>query len=83
MKSAPRAYALLAIWTLLLPLCAIAAWSQDIHVRVDPDGPGAASAQRVPWSHQLTANEAAAFAPAIFLRRSDNWNAIAEAARLP
>lgn len=46
-------------------------------------GPGASTAQRVPWSHQLTAKEAAAFAPAVFLRGSDNWNPIAEAARLP
>lgn len=46
-------------------------------------GPGANTSQRVPWSHQLTAKEAAAFAPAVFLRGSDNWDPIAEAARLP
>ncbi len=46
-------------------------------------GPGADTAERVPWSHQLTATEAAAFEPAVFLRGTDNWNPIAEAARLP
>lgn len=46
-------------------------------------GPGAALAKRAPWSHQLTAKEAAAFAPAVFLRGDDHWDAVAEAAKLP
>jgi pectinesterase len=46
-------------------------------------GPDAKSTYRVPWSHQLTAKEAAAFEPAVFLRGADNWNPIAAAARLP
>jgi pectinesterase len=46
-------------------------------------GPGANTAQRVPWSHQLTAKEAAAFDPQTFLRGADNWNPLAAAARLP
>jgi pectinesterase len=46
-------------------------------------GPGADTSHRVPWSHQLTAKQAAAFAPQTFLRGSDNWDPIAEAAKLP
>ena len=46
-------------------------------------GPGANTSQRVPWSHQLTAKEAAAFEPHTFLRREDHWNPVADAARLP
>lgn len=46
-------------------------------------GPGADTSQRVAWSHQLTAKEAAAFAPESFLRGNDHWNPVAEAARLP
>jgi pectinesterase len=36
-------------------------------------GPGAQPERRVPWSHQLTAAEAAAYAPGEFLRGSDGW----------
>jgi len=49
-------------------------------------GPGANTSQRVPWSHQLTAHEAAAFEPQNFLRGTDQqpgWNPLAEAAKLP
>jgi pectinesterase len=46
-------------------------------------GPGARPTQRIAWSHQLTAKEAAAFAPNVFLRGDDNWNPVAEAAKLP
>jgi len=46
-------------------------------------GPGANTSKRVPWSHQLTAKEAAAFEPQTFLRGDDHWNPVAEAARLP
>ena len=46
-------------------------------------GPGANTSQRVPWSHQLTAKEAAAFEPQTFLRGNDHWNPVADAARLP
>jgi pectinesterase len=51
-------------------------------------GPGAAStpeaiAKRAGWSHQLTAAEAARYAPATFLAGPDHWNPIAEAATLP
>jgi pectinesterase len=49
-------------------------------------GPGANISQRVAWSHQLTAHEAAAFTPANFLRGTDQqprWDPLAEAAKLP
>ncbi len=46
-------------------------------------GPGANTVQRVSWSHQLTSQEAEAFAPAKFLRGDDHWDALHEAASLP
>lgn len=49
-------------------------------------GPGAKTSERVPWSHQLTEKEAAAFTPTIFLRGANSeakWNPVAEAAKLP
>ena len=38
------------------------------------EGPGANPAARVPWSHQLTAEESARFALPAFLQGADNWN---------
>jgi pectinesterase len=64
-------------------------WRKDdptptaLYAEYNNTGPGANTSQRVPWSHQLTAKEAAAFEPAVFLRGADNWNPVAEAARLP
>jgi pectinesterase len=46
-------------------------------------GPGAKTSERVSWSHQLTEKEAAAFTPTIFLRGSDKWNPVVDAAKLP
>jgi pectinesterase len=49
-------------------------------------GPGANTTQRISWSHQLTAREAAAFEPQTFLRGTNSegrWDPIADAARLP
>jgi pectinesterase len=46
-------------------------------------GPGANPAARAPWTHQLTAKEAAQYAPKIFLAGKDNWDAEAAAAKLP
>ena len=40
-------------------------------------GPGARSDGRVPWSHQLTPQEAARFAPRTFLRGEDGWEPVA------
>jgi pectinesterase len=41
-------------------------------------GPGARTAERVGWSHQMTAQEAAAFGPEVFLRGTDGWNPVAK-----
>jgi pectinesterase len=49
----------------------------------DSTGPGASPTTRVPWSHQLTAAEAAQFLPAPFLAGSDHWNPGTEAVKLP
>jgi pectinesterase len=46
-------------------------------------GPGANPSARVPWSHQLTPEEAKQYLPATFLRGTDNWQPEAEAAKLP
>jgi pectinesterase len=46
-------------------------------------GSGANPGARVAWSHQLTAQQAAQFAPRVFLAGKDRWNAEAEAAKLP
>jgi pectinesterase len=46
-------------------------------------GPGANLTSRVPWSHQLTFEQTSQYLPQTFLRGSDNWQPIAEAAKLP
>ena len=46
-------------------------------------GPGWRPDEFVPWSHTLTAKEAETFEPRNFLRGTDNWDPIAEAAKLP
>jgi pectinesterase len=46
-------------------------------------GPGANWTNRVPWSHQLTSEQANHFLPQNFLSGPDHWNPIAEAAKLP
>ncbi len=46
-------------------------------------GPGAATAGRAAWAHQLTSEETDAYRPANFLRGKDGWNAEAAAAKLP
>ena len=46
-------------------------------------GAGASTTARAPWSHQLTAAEAATYAPKNFLRGTDHWDPIAAAAKLP
>jgi pectinesterase len=46
-------------------------------------GPGANPSRRVPWSHQLTAAEAAQYQPKVFLAGADHWNPEADAAKLP
>lgn len=46
-------------------------------------GAGATSGQRAPWVRELTQQQAKAFDPKRFLRGSDGWDAVSEAARLP
>lgn len=46
-------------------------------------GPGANPSARAPWTHQLTAQQAAQYAPRIFLAGKDHWNPEAAASKLP
>jgi pectinesterase len=46
-------------------------------------GPGARTAKRVPWVHQLTAAEAKQFEPRRFLARRDGWDPVKAARELP
>ncbi len=46
-------------------------------------GPGANPSGRVPWSHQLTSDQANQYLPENFLSGRDHWNPRAEAAKLP
>jgi pectinesterase len=46
-------------------------------------GPGANPSARVPWSHQLTADQANQYLPQNFLSGKDHWDPRAEAAKLP
>jgi pectinesterase len=46
-------------------------------------GPGWKPQERVGWSKQLTEKEAAVFSAMNFLKGSDGWDPLAEAARLP
>ena len=56
---------------------------QAFYAEFNSTGPGANPSARVPWSHQLTAPEAAKFRPRVFLAGKDHWNPEAEAAKLP
>lgn len=56
---------------------------QAYYAEFHSTGPGANSAARVAWSHQLTAREAAQYQPRVFLAGKDRWNPEAEAAKLP
>ncbi len=56
---------------------------QAYYAEFHSTGPGANPAARAPWSHQLTAKQAAQYAPRVFLAGSDHWNPVAAAAKLP
>jgi pectinesterase len=56
---------------------------QAYYAEYESTGPGANSAARVAWSHQLTAQQAAQYAPRVFLAGKDHWDPIAEAQKLP
>ena len=44
------------------------------YAEYESEGPGANPGARVPWSHQLTAEQAAQFALPGFLKGADSWN---------
>lgn len=56
---------------------------QAYYAEYKDTGPGANPAARVPWSRQLTAQQAAQYLPRVFLAGSDHWNPVAEAAKMP
>lgn len=56
---------------------------QAYYAEFGSTGPGANPGARVPWSHQLTAAQAAQFYPRVYLAGKDHWNPVAEAANLP
>ncbi len=56
---------------------------QAYYAEFHSTGSGANPTARAPWSHQLTARQAAQYKPRVFLAGSDHWNPEAEAARLP
>lgn len=60
--------------------------SPDLHAyyaEYRDSGPGANPTARVPWSHQLTEEEAAQYRPKVFLAGRDHWDPAGEAAKLP
>jgi pectinesterase len=56
---------------------------QAYYAEFHSTGPGANPSARAPWSHQLTAAQAAKYLPKVFLAGADRWNPEAEAAKLP
>jgi pectinesterase len=60
--------------------------SSDLHAyyaEYSDTGPGANPAARAPWSHQLTAKQAAQYRPKVFLAGKDHWDPMAAAQKLP
>lgn len=55
---------------------------QAYYAEFNSTGPGANPKARVPWAHQLSAEEAAQFQPKVFLAGSDHWDAEAESRKL-
>jgi pectinesterase len=60
-----------------------AAETKAYYAEFNSTGPGANPKSRAPWSHQLSAEEAAQFQPKTFSAGSDHWDAEAEARKLP
>jgi pectinesterase len=56
---------------------------QAWYAEFNSTGLGASPADRVPWSHQLTAAQAEQFKPGVFLAGADHWDPESEAAKLP
>ncbi|MGA1981187.1 MAG: pectinesterase family protein [Acidobacteriaceae bacterium] len=57
--------------------------STAYYAESNSSGPGASPSTRVPWSHQLTADQVKQYLPQTFLAGPDHWDPIAEAAKLP
>jgi len=57
--------------------------AQAYYAEFKSTGPGANPGARAPWSHQLTAQQAAQFSPRVFLAGKDHWDAVTEAHKLP
>jgi pectinesterase len=57
--------------------------ARTFYAEYNNGGPGSSITGRVPWSHQLSKQEAQHFIATEFLRGSDHWNPVAAAAKLP
>ena len=57
--------------------------AHTFYVEYNNGGPGSSITGRVPWSHQLSKQEAQHFEATEFLRGFDHWNPMAAAAKLP
>jgi len=63
--------------------------SSDLHdlhayyAEYSDTGPGANTAARAAWSHQLTEKQAAQYRPKVFLAGKDHWDPVAAASKLP
>ena len=87
-----RAYARVVVMHSELPANVDAAgWSkwrgsdpapQAFYAEFDNSGPGWQPTKRAPWTHQLSAQQAAAFEPRAFLAGADHWDPIAAAEKL-
>lgn len=58
-------------------------WRNTFYAEAGSTGAGADPSARARWAHTLSASEIESFQPRNFLRGSDNWNPVAEAANLP
>jgi pectinesterase len=56
---------------------------QAYYAEFHSTGPGANPSARAPWSHQLTAKQAAQYMPKVFLAGTDRWDSISAASKLP
>jgi pectinesterase len=57
--------------------------AHTFYAEYNNSGSGSSVTGRVPWSHQLSRQQAQHFAAAEFLRGVDHWNPAAEASKLP
>jgi pectinesterase len=57
--------------------------TDTFYAEYNNSGPGSSITGRVPWSHQLSKQQAQHYAATEFLSGVDHWNPIAEATKLP